>query len=173
MRAQRHRIARLNRAICDCRCHAERRRKLALRSGDDRHQLAGGHLHHVLGTQRMPLGMVSRPRSCAMSVSLIAAAPKDRLAPVFLCQVRNLLQAMNGGAEAGDHPDAAASTNKSSSRGHRALAFRCSRAGRRYSNPTSAAGRRACVVGAVGQKSSISGRGVDFESRYEWYLAAW
>jgi hypothetical protein len=25
----------------------------------------------------------------------------------------------------------------------------------------------------VGQKSSISGRGVDFESRYEWYLAAW
>ena len=56
------------------------------------------------GRSRMPLGIVSRPRSCAISVVLLMLRPRNAtLRPYSCAKIEDLLQAVNGGAEAGDH----------------------------------------------------------------------
>ena len=111
--------------------------------------------------------MVSKPRSCAISVTFIHAAAEERhLAPVLGGQIQNLLQAVNGGAEAGDHqPARGADEQILQARTHRALALgvagpvHVGRIGHQQQHAALAViGQRVQVEELV-----VGGRGIDFE----------
>ena len=109
-RAERHHVAGLDRqmlVIVDGHAR-QRRHRLALRAARrSPPALLGAVCIMSCGRSRMPLGMVSRPRSCAISVVLFMLRPRNAtLRPYSSRQIENLLQAVNGGAEAGDHQSA-------------------------------------------------------------------
>ena len=86
------------------------------------------------GRSRMPSGMLSRPSECAISVTDDHAAADHRdPPPVLLRQVEDQLDAVNGGAEAGDHNAVlGAAEDLLHARPHGALALGIARAGRRW-----------------------------------------
>ena len=104
----------------------QRRHRLALRAGNDNGDLVRRHLHDVLRTQQ---GRVGNREQAEIVRDLghvqHAAAEKRDFAPVLGGEIQNLLQAMNGTAEAGnDEAPFRSAEQFFQARPDRALAFR-------------------------------------------------
>ena len=83
----------------------QRRHGLALRAGNQERPLCrGGRSMASCGRSRMPSGMSSRPRECAISVTDTMLRPITATRrPILLRQVEHQLDAVNRRAETGDH----------------------------------------------------------------------
>ncbi len=82
----------------------QRRHRLALRSGRDHHDLARIGLHDVLRAQQNAVGNAQQSERMRDLGDVVHAAAEERhFAPVLGGQIQDLLQAMDGRAEARDH----------------------------------------------------------------------
>ena len=147
-RAQHHRVALLHRdVLVVVHRHArQRRHRLALRAGNQDRHLVRRQVHHVLRAQQDAIGNAEQAERVGDLGDRDHAAADDRhAAAVFLRQVEHQLDAVNRGAEAGNHDRGFSARLKiSSMRGARRARSRCSRAGRNWWNRRAAAARRAC-----------------------------
>ena len=92
---------------------------------DHRHHLAGRGLHDVLRAQQNAVGNGEQAQIVRDLGGVVHAAAEERhLAAVLVREIQNLLQAVNGGAEAGDHQAARRAHEQIlEARAHGAFAF--------------------------------------------------